>query len=207
MRPGTPCLRSAAVLAGAVLALAGCRSSGATELSGVTRQPPLAVSEVTLPEVTEGAPGTFHFQAAPGEVLLAYFGYTNCPDVCPTTLADVRDALGELDEEDASRVELAMTTVDPARDTGGVLNAYVGSFLPRFRVLRTEDPAELEAAESAFGARSSVTTGDDGRVEVTHTGTLYAVTPDGSVAVEWPFGTTVDVLAHDLELLLNRAAD
>lgn len=161
------------------------------------------VSSVSLPEVTEGAEGEFQFQAPPGEVLLAYFGYTGCPDICPTTLADVRDALEELDADDAARVELAMTTVDPERDTPELLNSYVGSFLPRFRVLRTEDPAQLQAAEDAFGARSSVTKTTDGRVEVTHTGTLYGVTADGTIAVEWPFGTSVDTLAHDLELLLD----
>ena len=60
-------------------------------------------------------------------------------------------------------------------------------------------------AEDAFGASSSVTTTTDGRIEVTHTGTLYAVTADGTVAVEWPFGTTVDSFTNDLNLFLEDA--
>lgn len=187
------------------LASAACGSRDQT-LEGLTRTSPLTVGSVQLPDVTTGAKTTaFPFRAPPGEILLAYFGYTNCPDVCPTTLADVRDALGRLGSAKASRVELAMTTVDPARDTPEILNAYVGSFLRRFRVLRTQDAMELRTAEDAFGASSSVTTTTDGRIDVTHTGTLYAVTADGTVAVEWPFGTTVDSLTNDLNLLLEDA--
>lgn len=190
-------------LVAAAAVATGCGSSGSDELEGVTREQPLDVADIALPDVTEGASGEFRFRAPDGEVLLAYFGYTACPDVCPTTLADVRDALGDLGSDDAARVELAMTTVDPERDTPEVLNAYVGSFLSRFRVLRTLEPTQLETAEDAFGASSSVTKTADGGVEVSHTGTLYAVTSDGTVAVEWPFGTTVETLTHDLEQLLD----
>jgi len=177
---------------------------GATDLVGVVRDDPLDVSTVTLPEEAPGeAPTLFTTTAAPGELLLVYFGYTSCPDVCPTTLSDVKAVLADLGD-DADRIDLAMVTVDPERDTAEVLDGYLDHFLDRYHVLRTTDTAQLDAAETAFGASSSVTTGADGRVEVSHTGTLYAVDDTGTVLVEWPFGTPRDAVANDLAILLER---
>ena len=74
-----------------------------------------------------------------------YFGYTNCPDVCPTTMADLGAALDRLDDEDAARVDVAMVTVDPERDTA-VLADYVQSFVADAHAMATDDPAALRAA-------------------------------------------------------------
>lgn len=176
-----------------------------TELTGLVRPQPLEVGAVSLPEVTAGRrEEPFAFRAAPGELLVGYFGFTSCPDVCPTTLANLRvarDGLGP----DGDRVDLAMVTVDPDRDTPEVLSGYLASFADRYHALRTTDPAALRAAEDAFGASSSVTTTPEGDIEVAHTGTTYVIDDRGRVVVEWPFGVTADAMASDLEILLERS--
>lgn len=179
----------------------------APDLIGVVREDPPQVGDVTLPEEAPGAdPVPFAMTAAPGELLLVYFGYTSCPDVCPTTLSDVKGTLAALGD-DAASIDLAMATVDPERDTAEVLDGYLDHFLDRYHVLRTTDPAELKAAEDAFGASSSVTTGEDGAVEVSHTGTLYAVDDTGTLLIEWPFGTPRDAVISDLQVLTDRLGD
>lgn len=133
-----------------------------------------------------------------------YFGYTSCPDVCPTTLADTRTALERLGDG-PGRVNLAMATIDPDRDTDDVLSSYVRSFIPDAHALRTTDEAALRAAADVFGVSYSVTENADGETDVSHTGSLYAVDDQGNLLVSWPFGVTIDDLARDLEILLDRA--
>ncbi|MEZ5234717.1 MAG: SCO family protein [Acidimicrobiales bacterium] len=146
--------------------------------------------------------GPFRTRAAPGGLLLVYFGYTFCPDVCPTTLTDLAAALDQLGD-DASKVTLAMVTIDPDRDDLDTLAAYLGHFSDRFVAVRPHDPAELRAAESAYLASSSVVRSTSGDVEVSHSATVYLVDELGEVRVEWPFGTTPDTVAHDLRAVLQ----
>ena len=86
-----------------------------------------------------------------GKVVVMFFGYTHCPDVCPTTLAELRgvmDALGK----DADRVQVLFVTVDPERDTQDLLGKYVPAFDPRFIGLRPADEAELKKVTSDDGS-------------------------------------------------------
>lgn len=202
----------AALLTGALL-LAGCGSDTSsrstastamgTEVLGIQRDQPLDVSAVTLPEVAAGAPDEpFTMKAADGKLLFVYFGYTHCPDLCPTTLADLRKALTQLDAEDAARVQVAFVTVDPDRDTAANLGPFLASFVTGAHALRTTDAAQLRSAEDAFLASSTVTTGSDGTVEVSHTAISYLVDSQGRVVDEMPFGTTPDAMANDIRLLL-----
>jgi protein SCO1/2 len=169
-------------------------------LSGFTRTPAPTVGDLSLPDVTAGG-RPMAFVAEPGHVLLVYFGYTHCPDLCPITLAEVRAAVRRLGD-DAPRVDLAMATVDPARDTPEVLGPFVRSFDPDGHALRTTDDTALRTVAERFGVTYDVTTGDHGRVEVSHTTFLSAVDAAGNIVVTWPFGTAVDDLAADLEVLL-----
>ena len=125
------------------------------------REPTPVVSELSLPDATNGGEPLV-FEAADGEFLLVYFGYTSCPDVCPTTLSDVRTALEDLGEEDAAVIDLAMATIDPDRDVDEVIGGYVQSFVAGAHGLRTTDDAELRAAANAFGVEYSVDTNDGG---------------------------------------------
>lgn len=157
---------------------------------------------ITLSEVHEDRSTVpFRFQPPPGHLLVVYFGYTTCPDVCPTTLSDLHRALA-LMGSDAARVGLAFVTVDMARDTAEVLAPYVSGFVVGGHALRPKNPAELAVAERAFGAASSVTKDADGVIEVSHTASGYLVDETGRVVDEWPFGITAEKMAHDLGTLL-----
>lgn len=119
----------------------------------------------------------------------------------------VRAAKKKIGEELAARVDLAMVTVDGARDTGAILTKYLSSFADRNHAIVPADEKELTALKSAFQVSSSVTTNAEGKVEVTHSGTAYVVGPTGDVLVEWPFGLQADDMAKDLRIILNGLSE
>jgi protein SCO1/2 len=113
-----------------------------------------------------------------GKFLLVYFGYTFCPDVCPTTLAAVADALDALGGQ-AQRLQVVFITVDPKRDTEAVLKAYTANFSPQILGL-TGTEAEIAAAAKAYKvyyAPRAAAAG--GAYTVDHSSILYLMGPDG----------------------------
>ena len=86
-----------------------------------------------------------------------------------------------------------------------MLDGYVTNFVDDGLALRTDDDAALRTVTDAFGADYEVTTDDDGDIEVSHTGELYAVDDAGTVVMQWPFGTSYESLARDLRSLLAEA--
>jgi protein SCO1/2 len=187
---------------------AACSSTGSSSqavLRGLVRDEPLLVGDVVVTEVDrDGTQQPLTLRAAPKELLVVYFGFTSCPDVCPTTLADLRAARQRLGDDRAARVDLAMITVDPERDLPPVLVGYLGGFAPRFHAVRPADRGELTRAQDAFLAASSISVGDDGRVEVAHSTATYVVDAAGVVVVEWPFAAGIETMAHDLKVLFDR---
>lgn len=144
-------------------------------------------------------------RAPEGEFLLVYFGYTSCPDVCPTTMADISAALVDLPPDRADRVRVAMVTVDPERDTDEVLAGYLDHFFSRGVALRTEEAAELETAAAAFGVQWQIEEHEPGEAyDVAHTAVTYVVDDRGQVVVEWPFGFESEAMTSDLNMLLER---
>jgi protein SCO1/2 len=198
----------AAVAAVAVLTTTACGGGDDHELVGLTRDPEPQVDDTPLPDVADGGK-PFTFKAPAGGLLIVYFGYTNCPDVCPTTLADLKVALADLGD-DASRVATAMVTVDPQRDTA-VLADYVQSFVPGAHALATDDQAALQAVAGPFGVSYSVTTSPTGEVQVAHSSYLFAVDDAGKLVLTWPVTadaettTSAKDLAADMEQLLRDA--
>ena len=161
------------------------------------------VGDVALPDVADGG-APFTLTAEPDGALVVYFGFTSCPDICPTTLSDLRAALAEMGEG-AERVDVAMVTIDPQRDLDATVEGYLRSFVPDGHPLRTSDDAELRAAADAFGADYSIlSTGED--VDVQHTAYLYAVDDAGEIAIVWPFGAEPSRIRSDLEQLLASAS-
>lgn len=208
-----------AVAALALGALAGCASDddsaaspdpttatsaitddvGERELAGIVREPAPVVGGTAVPSLTE--PGTdLEFLAEPGGFQAIYFGYTNCPDVCPTTMADWAVTLRRLPDDLAARVDTAMVTVDPDRDNE-LLPGYVESFVADAEAAGTTDAGLLAAAAAPFGVSYDVTTNDDGEVEVSHSGFLYLVDDSGRLVLTWPFGTSSTEMAADVEQL------
>jgi protein SCO1/2 len=193
-------------LAGVVLLIVGVLSAcggGTPEgLTGMVREPAPDVSEVVLSDGSAGG-ADYVTRAADGQILLVYFGYTFCPDVCPTTLADVRKVYRELGDG-GDLVDFAMVTIDPERDTGDELAEYVHAFLDKGHALRTDDAALLREVADIYGADYDVTKREDGVVEVAHSAFVYAVDPQGRIVVQWAFGTPPEDMVNDLRYLLDQ---
>ncbi len=159
----------------------------------------LNVSSVTLHAV-DGTP--VKMVAKPGGLRLVYFGYTTCPDVCPTTLGFVKMAYLDLSKADQDRVDVDMISIDPYRDTAERLSKYLALFVPSANAIRTDDPVELRTAANAFKADYKTGINFEGKREVSHTDDLYAVDDAGNVVLAWPFGTTQPDFERDLIRLL-----
>lgn len=195
--------RVAACLVAGSIALTACGGDEPRELAGFQRDPAPVVAEFELPDLSNGGE-PMALRADPDDLLLVYFGYTNCPDFCPTTLADVRAARQQLDEPE--RVSVAMIAVDPDRDLP-ILADYVAGFFPDHgHALGTDDPSLLAQVAAPFGAQYEVVTNADGEIEVGHRTDLYAVDDQGRIVLTWSFGVTKDDLAADIEALLDGTA-
>lgn len=170
-------------------------------LGGTVRTPTPNVADIEFPNA--GDQSDFVFRAVESDILVLYFGYTSCPDVCPTTMADLSAAL-ELLGEDGDRVSVAMLTIDPDRDTNDVVSAYVDGFIPGGIGLRTLDDELLRSTARRFGANYSVVENEEGVIEVGHTGFLYAIDSQGDLEVSWAYGLPASEIHRDLEILLAR---
>jgi protein SCO1 len=113
----------------------------------------------------------------PGKWLLIYFGYTFCPDVCPTQLSEVGEALHRLGPL-ASRLQPIFVTVDPARDSAKEMTAYLEAFDPRILGLRG-DPDEIEAAAKQYRVYYRARALGDGSYAIDHSSFLYVLNPQG----------------------------
>ena len=169
------------------------------DLAGIVREPAPVVDATPVPSLTN--PGTdVVFRAEQGGFQAVYFGYTNCPDVCPTTMADWTITLRRLPEELAAQVGTVMVTVDPDRDND-ILPGYIESFVADAEAAGTTDADVLAAAAAPFGVSYEVITNDEGDIEVSHSGFLYLVDDQGRLVVTWPFGTSSTEMAADVEQL------
>ncbi|MEI7548006.1 MAG: SCO family protein, partial [Actinomycetota bacterium] len=173
------------------------------ELGGYVLTPAPVVADLALPDASRDGM-SFPFKAATGRLLVVYFGYMSCPDVCPTTLNEFKNALKDA-RSVGSKVDLAMVTVDPGRDTGANLTRYVQGFVPGAHALRTDDQTLLTTVAKTFGASYSVTTDAKGAIVVTHTAAMYLVDSTGTVVLTWPYGGIQrDGMATDLRTLFDR---
>ena len=115
-----------------------------------------------------------------------FLGFTNCPDVCPTALAEVGQALDRLGPA-ADHVDVAMLTVDPVRDTPAVLTTFIQSIVPRGHALRTNDGQQLQDVVDAFGATAVTEHDHAGKTtDVGHTDHTYLVDERGDVVITGP---------------------
>jgi protein SCO1 len=172
-------------------------------LAGVVREPAPIVDGTEMPSLSS-AGEVVEFRADPGGLMVVYFGYTNCPDVCPTTMFDHTVALRRLPDDKAARVQTVMVTIDPERDQE-ILTDYVRSFVPDAEAAGSGDPAVLEAVAEPFGVSYAVSTSANGSVEVSHSGFLYVVNDRGELVLAWPFGTSSEEMAADMYQLLENA--
>lgn len=146
--------------------------------------------------VLQSASGPVDTRALRGMVLLIYFGYLNCPDICPASMAAGSQALIALTPEERAKTKMIMISVDPERDTLSGLKEYAAFFHPDM-IGVTGTAAEIETVAKLFGAGYIRRPPDaNGRYAVDHSAHTYLIDPDGKLAVTIPLGTPkADIVA------------
>ena len=141
-----------------------------------------------------------------GKVVVVFFGYTQCPDVCPTSmaeLAEIRKKLGK----DSERLQGIFITVDPDRDTPEVLKAYMGNFDPTFLALRTSTPEQLAALAKDFKAYYKKVEGTTATsYTMDHSAGSYVYDTKGQLRLYTRYGSGVAALTGDIRQLLEQAS-
>lgn len=137
-----------------------------------------------------------------GKVVVLFFGYMHCPDVCPTTMADLAQVMGKLGH-DSDRVQVLFVTVDPERDTPELLAQYVPAFHPSFMGLYgdAQSTAEVARAFNVMYQKQPTTAG----YNVDHSAGTFLIDPSGRVRLISPYGQRTDWLEQDIRLLLALA--
>ena len=138
-----------------------------------------------------------------GKVVVMFFGYTQCPDICPTTLTEMQQVMTLLGPQ-SDKVQVLFVTVDPERDTAAILKQYVPSFDPRFLGLRPADEAALEKVAKDFKIYYKKVPGTSpGSYTMDHTAGSYAFDPQGRLRLYIKHAQGPETLAHDLIELLK----
>lgn len=138
-----------------------------------------------------------------GRAVVLFFGYTHCPDVCPTTLAELAQAMQQLGP-DSKRVQVLFVTVDPERDTAQIMSQYASAFNPAFVALRPADDAQLKKIAKDFRiyyAKVPGKTPDSYTMD--HTAASYMFDPSGKLRLFVRDGQGPGPWVHDLKLLLD----
>ena len=138
-----------------------------------------------------------------GKVVLLYFGYTLCPDICPTSLAFTAQGLAQLDAKELEKVQMLFVTVDPKRDTLERLKEYTTFFHPNIIGL-TGTPEEIAAVAKLYGAsyaRQQVESAAGYVVD--HSADTYVIAPDGSLYATLPHATPPGVVAEKIRAALR----
>jgi protein SCO1/2 len=195
---GRGIVRAAFVGIAAALILGGCGSGGpafkASDVTGTTYGRDFALTG------HDGKPRTLaDFR---GKVVVLFFGYTHCPDVCPATLAELAEAMRRLGD-DAARVQVVFVTVDPERDTPALLAQYVPAFNPTFLGLSGDTDATARMAKEfrVFYEKRAGSAPDAYTVD--HSAGTYIYDPQGRLRVYVSYGQGPDVFVHDIRELLR----
>jgi protein SCO1/2 len=147
----------------------------------------------------------FRLSDQQGHVVMLFFGYTSCPDICPTTLSEARRVLEDLGE-DGTDVRYAFVTVDPERDTPDKLASYTASFHPAIIGL-TGDPATLAAVQEDYGvvAERQELEGSAIGYIINHTARVFLIDQQGNLRLSYAFGTPTTDMVADLRQVLKTA--
>jgi protein SCO1/2 len=138
-----------------------------------------------------------------GKVVVMFFGYTQCPDICPTTLTEMQQVMTLLGPQ-SDKVQVLFVTVDPERDTAAILKQYVPSFDSRFLGLRPADEAALEKVAKDFKIYYKKVPGkSSGSYTMDHTAGSYAFDPQGRLRLYIKHAQGPETLAHDLKELMK----
>jgi protein SCO1 len=182
---------AAAVAAGALWHLGDLRSGAGTQ---VLAEKPIQLGGPFALTDQDGKPRTdADFR---GKYMLVFFGYTYCPDVCPTTLAVISAALDKMGQR-ADRIAPVFITVDPKRDTPMTMKTYLSAFGTRWIGL-TGTPEEIAAVAKEYRVFYRLNEAEDGNYTVDHSGVVYLMKPDGSYLANYSLSNSPDMMAADL---------
>jgi len=190
----------AALAFGIALVVAACSQGG----------PSFKASDVTGTTFGRGFELTGHDGKAHtladfrGKVVVLFFGYTQCPDVCPTTLAELSQVMKDLGA-DASRVQVLFATVDPERDTPELLSRYVPAFNPTFLGLSGDAAATARTAKEFRIIYQKQPGATPGSYSMDHSAGTFIFDPQGRLRVYVSYGQGPDVFVHDIRELLRTA--
>ena len=172
---------------------------GAPQFNGVLMQSPERVPDFEMMASTGERVRLSDFRGRP---VLLYFGYTFCPDACPTTLSELKKVMAALGP-DADEVQVLMVSVDPLRDTPEALRTYLAGFDPSFIGLSGTEEEVLSAATMLgvyFNAHEGTTASG---YLVDHTTTLMALDQDGYLRLLYPYETPAEAITADMRTLLR----
>ena len=140
-----------------------------------------------------------------GKAVVVFFGYTQCPDVCPTTMSEMAEVKRQLGA-DGERLQAIFVTVDPARDTAELLKAYMGNFDPTFIALRPETPEQLAALAKDFKIYYKKVEGKtESSYTMDHSAGSYIYDPQGRLRLFARYGSGPQALLSDLQALLRAS--
>jgi protein SCO1/2 len=155
-------------------------------------------------QLTRAAGTNFRLSQVRGKVVALFFGYTSCPDICPTTMAELKQALQELGPK-ADQVQVLFVTVDPERDTPEHVQEYVNHFNADFIGLSGSE-SDLARVWNEYGVFREIVDGTSAAgYLVNHTARVTLIDQQGNLRVSFPFDTPVDDVVHDLDLLLRQS--
>ena len=190
--------RRTALLSLAALATAGCTQSKpqfkAVDITGADY-----ARDFRLPDQDGRERSLKDFQ---GKVVVVFFGYTQCPDACPTTMAEIAQAKGLLGAQ-GDKVQAVFVTVDPERDTPQLLKAYMANFDPTFIALRGTPEQTAAIAKDFKVFYKKVEGKTPGSYSMDHTAASYVYDPQGRLRLYTRYGSGAQALADDIKLLLG----
>jgi protein SCO1/2 len=190
--------------------LAGCAAWCALSLSGCKGAANFKAVDVTGASYAQGfslsdAQGQRRTLADfKGQLVVVFFGFTQCPDVCPTTLAELAE-VKQLLGADGDKLRGVFISVDPARDTPEILQAYVSNFDPAFVALRPSPEELVEVAKAYRVYYKQVPGSQPDSYTMDHTAGSYVYDTQGKLRLFTRYGSGAQALAHDLKILLDQA--
>ncbi len=154
-------------------------------------------------ELTRSDGSNFRLSEMRGNVVLVFFGYTTCPEICTKTHPELNHSIAEINEAQAAQVKVVFVTVDPERDTPERVQEYVDRFNPEFVGLSGAQ-IDLEQIWQAYGVYREIVEGTSAAgYLVDHTARVTLIDQQGNMRISFGFDTPVEDIVHDLKLILK----
>lgn len=173
------------------------------DLMGSAVTPPREVMDFTFPSTTGE---DFTLSSQRGKLVMMYFGYMTCPDVCPTTMADMMRAYRDVGEP-SDKITVIFVTIDPERDTLDYMSKYVSAFHADFIGVRPPDQAAVQTLLDSYGVKAERREVDSAvGYLIDHSASVLILSPDGRLVDQLPFGVQYTEIVNDLDILMYYTA-